>query len=336
SLSGQTDRARRPRLADLDLLRVVAMFFVMLIHSPVTGGPQDRPVLYLVKDFLAGGAVPAFFLLSGCLAAKKIHDPGTSAGVWVREKLRTLAVPFVFWNGLVLSLVFLAKALHVDTAFRSSGGYFDVEPTWPSMVAALLGVGRAPIAYQFWFIRDLFVVSMASFWVCRFLPAVPLLPWMLFFVPVPMASSMAYFLLGVAIQPCVSAWRGLGWAPLGTYCTVWILLGLGTSMLWTPIPYPLRQIGSAVFLFFVSLLAARATWGQRLAAIGSSTFLIFALHEPLQTCLAKTWLARAWPWYGSFFCFLLIPLAVLPLCVLAYAWLRRRAPWLLPVLTGSR
>lgn len=336
SLSGPTAGVRSPRLPALDLLRVVAMFFVMLIHSPVTGDPQDRPVLYFVKDFLAGGAVPAFFLLSGYLGAKKIRDPGVSAGVYVREKLRTLVLPFVLWNGLTLSLVFLAKALHVDSISRSSGAYFDVEPTLSSMAAALFGVGRSPIAYQFWFVRDLIIVSVVSLVVCRVLPRIPLLPWLLFFIPVPMAGSMGYFLLGVAIQLHVSTWRGLGGTSLGLYCAAWILVGLATVMRGTPIPYPLQQIGSAAFLFFVALLLSRVAWGQRLAALGSSTFIVYALHEPIQTLMAKIWLMRAWPWYGSFLCFLLIPLVVFPVCVLVYALLRRWSPRLLQVLTGGR
>jgi hypothetical protein len=65
-------------------------------------------------------------------------------------------------------------------------------------------------------------------------------------------------------------------------------------------------------------------------------FLVYAIHEPTQTIMAKIWLARGWPWYGSLLCFLLIPLVVFPTCILAYSWLRRWTPRLLLYVTGGR
>ena len=325
-----------PRQAVLDLLRVIAMFFVMLMHSPVTGDPRNESVVFFLKSFLASGAVPLFFMLSGYLGARKINDRGVNIGSYAGEKLRTLVIPFLFWNALVLSLVFLAKALGVDSLFRSSGAYFDVEPTLSSMASAFFGIGRSPIVYQFWFLRDLIVVSVVSFAVCRYLPRIPLLPWLLFFIPVPMAHSLGYFLLGYTLQPSLPTSPYLVGQSLGSYCVAWILLGCWTLLMGTSIPYPLQQIGSAAFIFFLTLLLSRLALGQRLAVLGSSTFLIYAIHEPMQTIMAKIWLEQGWPLYGSLFCFLLIPFVVFPTCILAYYFLRRLSPGLLPYMTGGR
>jgi len=332
----QNIKVSSTRLPVLDLLRVIAMFFVMLMHSPVTGDPKDKPAVFFLKSFIASGAVPLFFLLSGYLGARKINDRGVSIGCYAKEKLHTLVIPFLFWNALVLSLVFLAKAIGLDSVSRSSGAYFDVEPTVSSIASALLGIGRPPIVYQFWFLRDLIVVTLVSFVICRYIPRIPLLPWLLFFIPIPMASSMGYFLLGYTIQPYFSTSQYFVGQSLGSYCIAWILLGCGTIVMWTSIPFPLQQIGSTTFILFLSLLLSRFALGQRLAVLGSSTFLVYAIHEPMQTFIAKIWLAHGWPLYGSLFSFLLIPIVVLPLCILAYYFIRRLLPWLLPYVTGGR
>ena len=152
------------RLPVLDLVRVISIFVLTLIHCPVTDGGEKLPATSLVKafHFLGSGVPPLFFLLSGYLGACKINDRAVRMGRYAGEKLRTLAVPFLFWNALLLSLIFLAKALGIETITRSGGAYFNVNLTLPSVLSAWLGIGRAPIVYQFWFVRDLIVVSILA------------------------------------------------------------------------------------------------------------------------------------------------------------------------------
>jgi fucose 4-O-acetylase-like acetyltransferase len=325
-----------PRLAFLDLARVLAMVLVLLAHSPVTGEPATSPVVRWVKDVLVSGVVPLFFILSGYLAARRLNDPGSRAGEYARDKFRSLVIPFLFWNGLVLSLVFAAKALGAESRFRGSGGYFAVEPTLASVVSALLGIGRWPIVYQFWFLRDLIVVSALSWILCRHVRWIGLLLWPLFLVPVSMASSLAYFLLGYALEPYGARCQHLARRWLGCFCGVWIAAGWLSLAVGGTIASPLRQIGSAVFILALSLIVSRWSWGRGLAVLGSSTFFIYASHEPLQTLLAKAWFVRGWPGYGSAWCFLLVPLLVFPACLLVYHALRRWSPWLLACATGGR
>jgi fucose 4-O-acetylase-like acetyltransferase len=324
------------RLAFLDLARVIAMVLVLLVHSPVTGGPAASPAVRMVKDILGSGAVPLFFILSGYLAARKINDPGCSVRDYARDKVRSLIIPFLFWNGLVLSLVFAAKALGAEARLRGSGGYFDVELSPVSAASALLGIGRWPIVYQFWFLRDLIVVSLLAWIVCRHVRWVGLLLWPLFLVPVPMAGSLAYFLLGYSLEPYGARCQGLGRTWLACFCGVWLAAGWLALSLGGSIPAPLRQIGSAIFILALSLIASQWTWGRTAAVLGSSTFFIYASHEPLQTLLAKAWFVGGWPGYGSAWCFLLVPLVVFPACLLAYHALRRWSPAILAYATGGR
>jgi len=320
----------------VDLARVIAILLVPLCHCPLTGSIEKTAPMFLIREFLGYGVPPLFFLLSGYLGASKIDDRTVGIGRYVTEKLRRLAVPFLFWNTLLLSLIFLAKTLGVEAFMRSSGAYFNVKSTLPSVASAWLGIGRAPIVYQFWFLRDLIVVSVLGIVVCRILPGIPLWLWLLFVVPVPMASSMGYFLLGYTLQPHSRAWQSLAWPSLVGYCLAWILLGWSIFLEWISVPYMLQHLGSAIFLFCLAALLSRSVLGRRLSALGSASFFVYAAHEPTQTLIAKIWLTRGWPWYGSVFYFLLVPGVVFCSCLLVHHLLRRSAPGLLPYVTGGR
>ena len=334
--SNATNQVDTTHLRSLDILRVIAIFFVMLIHSTVSGDVKDRSGIFFLVRFLEFGAVPVFFLLSGYLGARKINSKDVSAYRYAKDKYHTLIVPFLFWNALVLSLVFIAKLAGLHHIINGNGAYFDVKPTFTSIASALFGIGRSPIVYQFWFLRDLIVVSAASFVACRYLPRIPLLSWLLFFIPVPMASSMGYYLLGYNLQTYLPVSKFPSPKLSGIYCTVWILLGWGVKSTGTQIPYPLLQIGSAAFLFFFALMLYHFTWGKQLAAIGTSTFIVYAMHEPMQTIISKAWQAQGWPGYGSLFGLFLIPIIVFPLCVLVYFTVKRLCPFMLQYMTGGR
>jgi len=306
----------------------------------VTDSDEKLPALTLVKGFLflGYGVPPLYFLLSGYLGARKINDRTVRVGRYAKEKFRTLAVPFLFWNALLLFLIFLAKGLGIEALTRSSGAYFNVKPTLSSVASAWLGIGRRPIVYQFWFVRDLIVVSILGIVVCRTLPRIALLLLLLLLlvVPVPMARSMGCFLLGYFLKPHGHIWQSPAWQLLLAYCLAWILLGWGIFMQWIAMPTLLQHIGSAAFLFCLAALLCRFTLGRRLAALGSASFFVYAAHEPTQTLVAKIWLARGWPWHGSVFYFFVIPSMVFAACILAYHVLRRSAPGLLPYVTGGR
>ncbi|OYW77446.1 MAG: hypothetical protein B7Z37_04195 [Verrucomicrobia bacterium 12-59-8] len=162
------------RVAVLDIVRVVGMIFVMFIHSPIKEELKGSPEVFLLHSFFASGAVPIFFLLSGYLGAKRIRSDQFSWFAYAKDKLNSLIIPFLFWNVLVILLVFVAKATGLSTVFQGNGSYFDLQFSVSSIATALFGIGRAPIVYQFWFLRDLIIVSFLAVIVCRRLPNIPL------------------------------------------------------------------------------------------------------------------------------------------------------------------
>ena len=326
----------RNRIAVLDILRVIGMIFVMLIHSPVDGDANSSPTIFILKKYLASGAVPVFFLLSGYLGSKSLQSPTLRISAFAKNKLNTLIIPFLFWNFLVLALVFAAKAGGLASVVRGSGAYFDVEFSLTSIVCAIFGIGRSPIVYQFWFLRDLIVISFVAFFLCRALPRMPLLPWFFFFIPLPMASSLGYFLLGHHLHGVLPPERLPRVRSSLLFCLCWFGMGIGVLAGLVSIPYPLQQIGSAAFLLMVAIALSTVRWSDRLALLGPAIFFVYAIHEPLQTIVARVWQLLNIPYYGSLFCFLLIPAFVFSICVVSYLLLCKIAPQPMSIATGNR
>jgi fucose 4-O-acetylase-like acetyltransferase len=324
------------RISVLDIIRVVGMLFVMFIHSPVDGEAATSPAIFLLKGYFASGAVPIFFLLSGYLGAKSLQSPTLRFSSFAKNKLHTLIIPFLFWNIVVIILVFSAKSSGLASGFHGSGAYFDVEFSLSSIACAIFGIGRFPIVYQFWFLRDLIVISFAAFILCRALPRIPLFPWFFFFIPLPMASSLGFYLLGNHLHGILPQERFPKVPSSLIFCLCWFGMGIGVLPGLINIPNPIQQIGSASFIFMVAISLSATRWSQKLALLGPATFFVYATHEPLQTIFAKVWKALDIPYYGSLFCFLLIPASVYFICVVVYFFMCRITPKFMSLATGNR
>jgi surface polysaccharide O-acyltransferase-like enzyme len=324
------------RNAILDLVRIIGMILVMLIHSPGDENMKSAPGIFFLRYFIASGAVPVFFMLSGYLGARKIDSASVSIMQYLREKCRTLISPFLFWNTTVLLLVFSAKYMGLDSSFRGAGQYFDVNLTFSSIATALLGIGRLPIVYQFWFLRDLIVVVILVFILRRYVPGIPLLPWLVFFIPLPIASSLGYYLIGHQLHSILPTTQFPSCRSSTLYCACWLLMGAGVISGIVAIPYPFQQIGSAAFIFMLAIIVSTASFATRLSALGSSVFFVYATHEPLQTIIGKLWQAHQFPAFGSPFCFLIIPAIVFPSCLFACWIMRRMFPRFMLFATGGR
>jgi len=332
------------RNVTLDLVRLVGMIFVIFIHSP-GAEIQSSPVVFFLKKFIADGAVPIFFLLSGYFSALKVSTPSISPGQYARDKFRTLIVPFLFWNLLVLAIALPVKHMAFAAAFRRGGSYLDVNLTLPSILCAVIGIGRYPIVYQFWFLRNLILVAFAAFILVRYLPEIPLLPWFFFFSPVPMGPlvgalnivpCLGFYLLGHQLHITLPPARFPSCRSSLLYCAAWSLVGAGVIVGKIVLPDAIAQLGSAAFLFMLAIIFTSAPFAPRVAALGPTVMFIYATHEPLQTFIGRVWQAHRWPAFGTLFCFLVIPAIVFPICCATYWILRRLIPRLTLLATGGR
>ncbi len=147
----------------MDWLRFPLMVLVMFIHVDQQGLIDMQPsfvahgIFFLVTQVIARIAVPLFFIISGYYFFYcKGKDCAFTKNMYLtklKKRLRTLLVPYLFWNICVLSLF---TAYYVFTK--------NERPTVFALVISLFNWKETgmPPAFQFWFIRDLMFVVLVS------------------------------------------------------------------------------------------------------------------------------------------------------------------------------
>jgi len=348
----------------LDLLRFPLIVGVVFIHAYETsvgfaggaiGSSQGSPVGDFIRNLISQGlarvAVPLFFLISGFLFFRHFSATLPAYGAKLRTRLHTLLIPYLFWNLATLAVVALAQALPASAGFFS-GKSLPIASYGPGdYVDALFGIGRMPIAYQFWFIRDLMLLVLAAplvFLGARFQPRLGILllalGWVLPFWPLsmPAADAALFFFLGAAV-----ALQG------------WSLFVLDNHARWLLPAYlalaladaALAQQGVGVYLHSASIvvgmgaalclsgpLARSGRLRQWLLYLSGASFFVYAAHEPVLTIARKLAYKALQPTStpAVMLLYFAIPLGVIGVLVLVQALLRRTLPGLARVINGGR
>lgn len=320
----------------LDILRVIAMLGVMLIHSPAVVDAELTPGIYFIREYITIGTVPAFFILSGYLMAKKVKDPSVRFSAFFKDKLHSLIIPFLIWNGLLIFGALSMKMAGIGNDMSQSGAYLGIDFSFSSITSAWLGIDRSPIVYQFWFLRDLIIVSLVTFFVIRYLPPLPFLPLILLLIPNHMAASFGFYLIGVQLHGVLSLERFPSVVSCYLFCLGWGLLGLADMAGYVDLPFPLVSLGAVIFFFFLAVILAAWRPTARLAMLAPAVFFMYAAHEPLQLVMGRLWEKFNVPYYGYYVSFFTVPAVSLIIVLTFYAMMKRCLPKTLSVITGGR
>lgn len=169
----------------ISFLRFPLIVGVVLIHSRfekviingvdlMKGGDLTvyTNISYLFSSIFSAIAVPIFFFISGFLFFYKTTSfSGKTYCQKIRKRVRTLLVPYLFWNLFVILLFFLSQTFLPDLMSGNNKlicNYSLSDWFWAfwdrNMINLHTDVGllKSPICYQFWFIRDLMVVILLS------------------------------------------------------------------------------------------------------------------------------------------------------------------------------
>lgn len=160
----------------IDFLRFPLIVGVVFIHSSlndlgVTNNVESYPIYtnisHLFTDILSRIAVPLFFIISGFLFFNGSSFTIESYAYKIKKRVKTLLIPYIFWNLLSLVLFFLQQSLLSD--YSSGNKKLIVDWTISDYVMAFWNMNMVnaidnpfPICSQFWFIRDLMVVMILS------------------------------------------------------------------------------------------------------------------------------------------------------------------------------
>lgn len=141
------------------IARTLCIFFMTFVHVQpgIAENVYDRDagffdIVYFILTRLAGlSSVSLLSVVSGYFIVSSLLKAGT--GKLVLSKLKTLVVPLLAWNALMLALLVAYGML--------SGKWQDMpEFTALGIANAFLAVTQWPLVVPLWFLRDLFVCCL--------------------------------------------------------------------------------------------------------------------------------------------------------------------------------
>jgi len=347
----------------LGLLRFPLIVGVVFIHAYETtvwlsgyavAAAGQAAWSQFVRDFVSQGvarvSVPLFFLMAAYLLF--FGFDGSAAGYLsrLRSRVRTLLVPFLFWNVAVLALFAFAQALPWTAALFNSGKPPVAAYGLRQWLDALLGLTQPPIAYQFWFIRDLFLLVLAA----------PLVHLAVMRIPVAGALALGACWsagIGLAIPSIegvfffyLGAWLGVRRADLcrvdrfGTLLVVaFALLALADaatkgSVASSPLHKLMILAGVAAALHAAGRIRRGGRLEQWLISLSAASFFVFAMHEPALTLARKLAYRLLAPETAAatIALYFAIPLALIAVLAALYFPLKRSLPRLMALATGGR
>jgi surface polysaccharide O-acyltransferase-like enzyme len=154
----------------IEFLRFPMIIGVLFIHSSTMNVPgvnwgteSYMPIYYvcivLFSQILGRIAVPFFFFVSGFLFFLNTDFNKQCYKTKLKNRFRTLLLPYLFWNIVVLIFYLILSVSPYKTLLNN-----DAEFTFTYILKSLwaLDSNSSPIAFQFWFIRDLIVIVVLT------------------------------------------------------------------------------------------------------------------------------------------------------------------------------
>ncbi len=348
----------------LDLLRFPLIVGVVFIHAYVStaiysgneiGLNQTHFVVDFIRNLISNGiarvAVPLFFLMAGYLFFTGFEWSKKSYFVKLKARIKTLLIPFIFWNIVTLSFIALAQAIPATQIYFSGNnppiagfGFFDY-------LNAVVGINRSPIAYQFWFIRDLMILVLLAPLIKIILKFGPFAFLAVFFIYwffdiwpfyVPSSEALLFFYVGAYL-----ASTNKNMFAVDRYGSILVLLYLiivtiDASFIDGPFNPYLHKVGIIVgvlsTLFITKFIARTERIKSIILWLSSASFFVYAIHEPLLTIVRKISYKLLSPnTSSSILClYFFVPIVVITFLIIAYRVFFRVTPRFVSIVTGGR
>lgn len=348
----------------ITILKGLLMVLVVFIHSyreEVTF-VEKRVILltpewlewlkYFISQVLARAAVPAFFMISAVLLYRKPF-------VWMenmRKKIRTILIPYLLLNGFWILFFYVAK--YIDFTVPYLAGPQSRIEEWGVIgwLDAFFGnfVDEYPVLYPMWFMRDLFLLNLASIGIKKCVDRFPVMVlcfvsviWLLP-LPIPIiggtklsGQSLVFFVLGYYVVKYRIRIRDIDKIP-GVWIAGIYAVSVAVTVFFrgTVYHYTLLHItivaGIAV-LVKISGRMAQSRGKSFYLRFASYSFYIFAFHEMGLTILTKilarnvhqTVAVQVIEYFG-------IPIVMIGICMILGWLLKTYFPKLNRLLTGGR
>lgn len=358
----------------IEVARVALVIGLVFLHyfsfpnldaPPFSGIDPRFPVATFVNGFTAFfffSAVPLLSAVSGWLFfGFRDGDARGAIAARLRKRAGSLLLPLVAWNLLAILVAYALWRVAPTSGLIGQLGFDAANASLFSVIDGVFGITRLPVAFQFWFVRDLFLSVLAAplLWVllrrapfagALLLGAAWVVEFNLWGVFVR-ADVLFFFYLGALV-------RTRGWNPRIGWNATLALLGVYAALMALRTLAPLavdpasaeaqalldlatrlaRPLGVAA-CWGVCLRLAATRSGEVLARWGGAAFFLHAAHFPL-IALVKFALWKAVPAAAGDASMLAhyaaSVAATIGICALAAVALYRLSPPLYGFLAGGR
>jgi fucose 4-O-acetylase-like acetyltransferase len=358
----------RDSSARLDLIRFPLIVGVVIEHAYKSGfqfGSTEVALrltnygLNFVNSLISGGlafiAVPLFFFMSGFLFFYSLEWSRAAFFQKVRSRIKTLLVPFLFWNLLVFVVYVVAQNIPITAQYFAGGIPHITQSGVFEYFNLIIGINRYPVAFQFWFIRDLMIlvaitpifhlmhkktafIFLALFFCIWFFNIWP--SNVLSIIPSP--EPIFFFYAGsiVAVKkrtPFLFDKYGL---VLIVMCIAFFIVDMLLGQSSTSLLYRAGILTGVFAAFYTTkiLMVSKRIKSLFLWLGGSACFFVFAMHEPLMSFFQRVVIKLFIPTndVSTLFFYCAIPIAIIVLSLLVFKILSHILPRFVALITGGR
>ncbi len=163
----------------IDLSRIALIVGLVFLHYGMYPNFQESPfggmsvseyeVATFINSFLLFfffSVVPLLSMVSGWLFFSFLNEPDGDAAASISKRIRrrcsSLYVPLIVWNSLYVAILIVVFVIVPDhSLFRALNVEFKTAGVW-DFFNAIFAFDHHPLAFQFWFVRDLFFTVLLS------------------------------------------------------------------------------------------------------------------------------------------------------------------------------
>ncbi len=254
----------------------------------------------LFSNGLARIAVPLFYIMSGYLFFNDfVGFPGEYVDKFKR-RASSLLVPFLLWNVGLLILYIIVQSFQPTKVFLALHTKPLINYSVYEYMRAIFGIGRDPISYQFWFIRDLMILVLMSP-VIHYLATrlrnsmlcICLIFWLLNIDTIINSEALLFFYIGSYLSINRSDIKYFD-RQYVTVTLAFILLTVVDAIGKTSgyadkniIIHKTMEIAGVVSVWTLTKVLLKTKTSRLLAYLSNYAFFVFACHEPLLRVLRK-------------------------------------------------
>lgn len=345
----------------LKILSFILIIMVVFLHSysissvnSISEKLATRGYNSFLQHFLSEEitriAVPLFFLISGFLFFFNLKGTKEEFLVKFKKRIKSLLVPYLFWSSIWILIYFCFQS------FPQTQAFFAGKPVRNFTIFEFLNtLFINPIPFQLWFLRDLMILVLISPLIYLLIKNFKYLPFLILLVGwylnvnyyFVVNEALLFFTAGASISLIKNKILELNFsAKDASFIFLWFAIVLIATILdYTnfenlTILNILHKTGilagiTAIWILY-DLLANKNIEKDKVSEIYSFSFFIFVFHLPLITFVKKILFKMGNSELIHFSIYLLAPIIVIIISIIAGYLLKKMARPFYEIITGGR